>query len=274
LQYNFISYADVVQVGIPGEYRVLILPACLCLSDAEAKQIKAFCAAGGTVIADYLPGLWDQHGKGRPAGGALDDLFGVGHDPKMTSKDIFGGQLWCEVDTDTNFNWKTYEDFLTNKNTCIKDASGFHKAIRQGPVIHANRFGKGSAVLMNLSPQWYNAYRVAGAEAAAKRAVFMDPIHAAGVKRWVTLEGNQTFGAEITYWRKGGRTIVFLVYNPETVSPAPDAVGLKSQTLPVTLRFSQNVKDARDERTGKALGAGNAFKFEWKMNEAVVISFE
>src|SRR5207248_1391154 len=37
LQYNFISYADVIQEGIPSECRVLILPACLCLSDAEAR---------------------------------------------------------------------------------------------------------------------------------------------------------------------------------------------------------------------------------------------
>jgi len=64
---NFISYADVIQKGIPKAYKVLILSDTLCLSDAEARKIKAFCRAGGTVIADYMPGLWDQHGKGRPA---------------------------------------------------------------------------------------------------------------------------------------------------------------------------------------------------------------
>ncbi len=57
LQYNFLSYVDVIQHGVPPEYKVLILPACLCLSDAEARQIRAFCERGGTVIADYLPGL-------------------------------------------------------------------------------------------------------------------------------------------------------------------------------------------------------------------------
>ena len=31
------------------------------------------------MIADYMPGLWDQHGKGRADGGVLDDLFGVKH---------------------------------------------------------------------------------------------------------------------------------------------------------------------------------------------------
>ncbi len=273
LQYNFISYADVVQDGIPPEYRVLILPACLSLSDAEARRIKVFCAAGGTVIADYLPGLWDQHGKGRPAGGALDDMFDVHHDPKMTSKDLFGGRLWCEVDTEANFSWKSYEEFLTNKNTCVKDASGFNKIIRQGPAIQSHRYGKGSAVLMNLSPQWYNAYRVAGVEAAAKRSVFMSLIHAAGIDRRVTIEAEQAFGAEVTYWRKGDRNILYLVYNPETVAAVPGAVAMKSQTIPVTLRFKKPPKDLQNARVKGAQEAASQLHFDWKMNEAIVISF-
>ena len=82
-----------------------------------------FARAGGTVIADYLPGLWDQHGKGRAAGGGvLDDLFGVSQSRQLRAKDLFnGGSLWREVDQDANFSWKTYEEFLTNQNTCLKD---------------------------------------------------------------------------------------------------------------------------------------------------------
>ncbi len=129
LQYSFLSYADAIQNNIPADIKVLILPACLCLSDVEAQIIEAFCRRGGTVIADYLPGVWDQHGKGRAGGGALDKLFGVRHDPAMTAKDVFnGGKLWCEVDQDANFGWKTYKEFLTNANTCLKDASGFQQS--------------------------------------------------------------------------------------------------------------------------------------------------
>ena len=105
-QYNHISYVDVIQKGISSEYHTLILPACLCLSDAEAQAIETFCRKGGTVIADYLPGIWDQHGRGRTAGGALDHLFGIHHAPEMRSADVFGGRLWCEVDQDANYGWK------------------------------------------------------------------------------------------------------------------------------------------------------------------------
>ena len=217
LQYSFISYADVVQKGIPPEYKVLILPACLCLSDVEAARIREFCRGGGTVIADYMPGLWDQHGKGRPAGGVLDDVFGVRHDPGMRAADVFGARLWCEVEPEAHFDWKTYEQFLTHQNTCIRDASGFNKAVRKMDVARVNRFGKGAAVLMNLSPQWYNAHRVAGHDASLKRDVFMKPVANAGVLRQVSHKGpgGREHGYDLTYWVVDDRTMLLLCLNPE-----------------------------------------------------------
>lgn len=278
-QHNYVSYADVIQHGIPSDYKVLILPGCLCLSDVEAKRIRAFVEAGGTVIADYMPGLWDQHGKGRTTGGVLDDLFGVKHSPNLKAADVFGGKLWCELDQDANFDWKTYEAFLTNGNTCLKDATGFDKAVRNMKTITVRRVGKGTAVLLNLSPQWYNAYRVAGAEAAAKRATFIEPVQAAVGKRWVSLKGmgGKEHGYEITYWNKDGRTILFVCMNPEIAVSATgggNSLGLKSEVLPVTLAFSGKRTGVRDERTGKDLGSGTAFQFDWPMNEAIVLSFD
>ena len=153
---------------------MLILPACLCLSDAEAGGSGRSVEAGGTVIADYHAGPVGPARQGPASGGVLDDMFGVKHSPDLKAADVFGGKLWCEVDQDANFSWKTYEQFLTDGNTCIKDASGFRQGrARHGRPCKVNRFGKGTAVLMNLSPQWYNAYRAAGAEAAEKRSAFM-----------------------------------------------------------------------------------------------------
>ena len=134
VQFNWVSYADVVEAGVPRDYKVLILPHVLAMSDAEARRIREFCKAGGTVIADYLPGVWDQHGKGRAHGGALDDMFGVKHSPSLRPADLFGGRLWVETDQDANYGYKVYEQLLTNGNTCIKDASGFNKAVRKGRV--------------------------------------------------------------------------------------------------------------------------------------------
>lgn len=280
LQYSFLSYADVIQRGVPEEYRVLILPACLCLSDAEAGAIRAFCERGGTVIADYLPGLWDQHGKGRAEGGALDEMFGVKHPATMRAPDLFGGKLWTEVDQDANYSWKSYDEFLTNKNTCIKDPSGFYKTARAMTVDHTASAGRGKAVLMNLSPQWYNAYRVEGAGAAERRNVFMRHIAEAGLAPWVRIAGagEREHGYEITYWLlPTGRTLLFVCLNPEIRGASlggGNAAGLKTDTVPVKLRFTSRIYNARDERTGRALGDGTDFAFDWKQNEAVVLSFD
>ena len=280
LQYNFLSYVDVIQRGVPDEYRVLILPATLCLSDAEARAIRAFCERGGTVIADYLPGVWDQHGRGRKQGGVLDEMFGVKHDATMHARDIFGEKLWVEVDQDANYSWKSYDEFLTNKNTCLQDASGFHKAVRAMPVAHVTAVGKGKAVLMNLSPQWYHAYRAAGFEAAKKRAVFMRHVTAAGVVPWVRLAGagEREHGCEITYWSlPTGRRLLFVCLNPEirgTSLGGGNSVGLKTDTVPIKLRFNREIRSVRDERTGRALGNGAEFALDWKQNEAVALSFD
>jgi hypothetical protein len=105
----------------------------------------------------------------------------------------------------------------------------------------------------------------------------MNPIHAAGINRRVTLAaGDKAGSAEITYWTKGSRTIVFVVSNPEisvSSTGGGNSVGLKTDTVPVTLTFANSVAGARDERTGKALPAGKTFKFDWKMNEAIVMSY-
>ena len=192
--------------------------------------------------------------------------------------------LWVEVDQDANYSWKTYEEFLTNKSTAVMDASGFHKAVRTLPVNQTHKYGSGTAVLMNLSPQWYNAYRVAGAAQAAKRDLFMQHLKAAGVMPWVRIKAaaDREHGYEITYWSKQeagrpARTILFVGLNPEisgTDLGGGNSIGLKTATLPITLQFTRDIKGLRDERTNKERGTGREFAFDWKQNEAVVVSFD
>jgi hypothetical protein len=61
-------------------YKILILPQTLALGAKAGEAIREFVNAGGTVIADIRPGIYDAHGKPREKG-LLDDLFGVGGDP-------------------------------------------------------------------------------------------------------------------------------------------------------------------------------------------------
>ena len=145
-------------------------------------------------------------------------------------------------------------------------------------VATVNHVGRGTAVLMNLSPQWYNAYRDAGAKESLKRETFIRYGLAAGATPWVRIKdaGETEHGYEITYWKKEGRTIVCLVLNPEIVATETgggNSTGLKSKTIQVTLSLSGTVHDVRDERTGAPLADGRELTFNWPMNEAVIFSF-
>ncbi|HET7765508.1 MAG TPA: alpha-amylase family protein [Burkholderiales bacterium] len=55
--------------------RALVLPRALSLSEKEGAEIRRFADAGGTVIAEEVPGAFDEHCRRRPAP-LLADLFG------------------------------------------------------------------------------------------------------------------------------------------------------------------------------------------------------
>ena len=76
LQYNFVS-KDGIEQGelIRGSYRVLILPRSVALSKEEATALREFTAQGGVLIADTVPGVFDEHSRRLPKS-LLSDLFG------------------------------------------------------------------------------------------------------------------------------------------------------------------------------------------------------
>ena len=275
LQYNWVPYDEVIVNGVPKDCKVLILPSCFALSDIEAKRIREFCENGGTVIADFACGLFDQHAKGRTKG-ALDDLFGVTHDGTETKKDFFaGGKLWTEINQDAAFN-KDYEGMFKTQDVPLEN--GFAKAERRLGTRKVVKVGKGTAVYLNLSPQRYHLYREKGTITDEQRRIFTDPIFAAGVKPWVnvTSGGKRPLAIEATYFTKGDRTYVFVLQNvrvTSTVLGDTKTDGLTTGKLAVDVEFPVVVKDAVDERSGKKLGSGKKFSFEFNAPEAAFMSF-
>lgn len=77
LRPTFISSAQ-VEAGALLErgVKVFVLPRSIALSNREARQLRAFVAAGGTLIADSFVGRMDERCKERKRG-ALDALLGI-----------------------------------------------------------------------------------------------------------------------------------------------------------------------------------------------------
>ena len=53
-------------------FKLLVLPNIACLSDAQCAQLRAFVAAGGSLVATYETSLYDEWGAPRPQFGLAD----------------------------------------------------------------------------------------------------------------------------------------------------------------------------------------------------------
>jgi hypothetical protein len=59
-----------------GRYSALLLPNIAWLSDAQCRQIRAYAAAGGSVMASFETAMFDETGRRRENSG-LAELFGI-----------------------------------------------------------------------------------------------------------------------------------------------------------------------------------------------------
>jgi len=86
LQYNFVSYLQLEEGELQRRgYHVLILPHSSSLSMKEVANIRSFVASGGVVIADGMPGTFDEHSR-RLASSLLSDMFSGDHASPVTVK--------------------------------------------------------------------------------------------------------------------------------------------------------------------------------------------
>ena len=273
LDYDFLAYDEVALHGVPARYKVLILPAAYALSDVEARRIAGFAASGGTVIADFAAGLFDQHGRGRSRG-ALDDLFGVRHDGTETRKDFFGGKLWVETDQEKGYKFQTHRELLDTLSPGLHQ--GFAMAERKLPIGTARRVGKGRAVYLNLSPQRYLMYRQEGTDTDEHRRTFLRDV---GIVPWIRvtpLATGRLPKLEVVSWSKDGRTLVLILQNASiqtSSSGGAAAEDLVEARIPVQVQLAAPVTGVVNERTGQPLPDGDRFQIELDTTEAVFFSF-
>ena len=292
IQYNWYSYADLLQRGIdPQEYKVLILPRTLCLSQAEAAEIRRYVQAGGVVIADHQTGIFDQHGKACPRGkGALDDLFGIENRPVCRKGSLFYGEILGEKNDDKYYELGNFVAAGLKTWGSCKREKGLVVAQRDLPCFARKATGKGWACHMNVSLMEYPAIRGKGAAAAtAYSAPVTALLREAGIQPWVKLElaaQKADDGAaswkepeltEATYWRKDGRIVMFVVKNPLIFahdSSAPEGMdAITGDTRDLRIVFSGKKEQVIDEMSGRELGSGDTFVVPWKMDQAAMISF-
>jgi hypothetical protein len=171
LQYDFINYLDVEEemMKLSKQFKVIILPKTVCLSDKEAQALKEFVHDGGILIADYLCGLMDQHGRGRERG-ILDELLGV---VRNEPAGYMNGVGLTEIDG-VKFQkpfldrFSNYDEAYRYREMVVFERGTKHrrdcKAIKikkflgqfhQNSVVIENQFGRGRTFYLNLSSLEY-----------------------------------------------------------------------------------------------------------------------
>jgi hypothetical protein len=253
-QYNFISYLDVEEkrIDLSRQYKVIILPRTVCLSDKEAATLRVFVDSGGFLIADNLTGILTETGRGRKSG-ILDSVFGIIRDE---SKGYLDGKSLTEIDAEYGNRpyverLRAYEDSLHKGSMVV-----FERGTRL-PNPNAR------AVYLNLTPLAYeDPHFRKGNMGREWRDLIGRQLRNAGLKPRVTTDLQFV---ESLIWRNGDRHILALVKN------AQNEVEEEASKIHIRLAFSVN--DLRNLRTGKAFGNVADFTDAFNPAEANLYSF-
>jgi hypothetical protein len=289
LQYDFISYLNVREgtVNLNKKFKVIILPRTICLSDREAEVLKRFAMQGGTLIADYLCGVLDEHGKGRIRG-VLDDPFGIERDE---SAGYMNRKGLTEIDGEKHkqpflerFTYYDgayrYNDIvvfergtkhkLGTETIIIKGALGmFHNA----SVVIKNNIGKGHAFYLNLSPiEYWEPIKRFSAYGDTWRNIVSDILTSAGIAPRVTVyeRGNIANMIECLYWKNGDKHYLGLIKNPteqgdrKAVAGTVSTQGITGQEVDIYIEFNNSTVGLVNLRTNEHLGVNQVFRDRFK----------
>jgi hypothetical protein len=251
--YDFVSTQQILDGTLEKRgYKALILPESLAVGDREAAAIQGFAEAGGAVLADFLPGVFDEHAK-RREGGALDSFFGVSR--------------------------KAQTGMIAQPDRSLDEAGRLLPAepsllTRDGAPVSAlgREVGKGRAVYLNLSPVDYSKLRLIG-EGAPIREAIAQVLARCGIARDVTVTINDgpPVGCEVITYRDSNARYIAIMRRPEYRANELGEIGYTDnsrfeQPVEVKVSFERPVK-AKELLSGRELGEGSEFKLTlgpWK----------
>jgi Beta-galactosidase/Beta-galactosidase trimerisation domain len=230
LQFDFIAYGDVEKGKLVSKgYKTLILPMSIAISDKEAEAIREFTRRGGTVIADALPGVMDEHCTFREQP-ALASLFGVVS--KRSSRE-------------TIIAMNGEPDLKISEARRLTNEAG-------PPILLENRQGQGRAYLLNFFLDRYPAEKKEG-RAQPLLEKIERVLKSAGIKpslKLETLAGRSIADCETYQFNQGSTRLLGLV---------PDKDKSGAQKVRLVLEQQGALYDVRTKRY---LGVGSSFETE------------
>jgi len=124
---------------LSGRYSTFILPMSVALSDKEVEAIREFVRHGGTLLADALPGIMDEHCTFRAVRPLLD-VFGVQAAPGSR-------EALIRASGEPDLRLTTGRSLGIENNR---------------PILISHRYGQGRAYLLNYFLHGYAKERLEG----------------------------------------------------------------------------------------------------------------
>ncbi len=224
------------------EFKALLLPMTAAIGPEEADAIRKFAQAGGTVIADVRPGVFDGHCKPMTPG-VLDDLFGVERTGRGKASD---GPLTIKAQLEGRA--LDLQLPLAKADAEVKPGAAKPLApIGATPVLFVNKVGSGRAILLNCQ---LPLPKPDDEQAAADRRLVRALYDAAGVKGLIAVtapDGGPLPLTETRVWQTGDAMVIGMWrqmqnawFGPKSGTTAGPPVAAK-----ITLSAARHVYDLR-----------------------------
>ncbi len=215
LQYDFVS-RDQIEAGklSTREFRVLIMPKSVAVSEREAQEIREFVQAGGLLVADFATATMNEHGRDLGIG-QLDDVFGIRRVvPQVTAGSDGGkGNIVALPIEDRKFNLSAVaEPSVALTTGKAQGASG-----KVSNVI-VNTFGNGRAVFLNLDVADYAVERLRQGSWSELPDLLQGILSQGGIRprlRVIGANGKRIPGVEIVVYENGECEHVAVFRNPQ-----------------------------------------------------------
>lgn len=261
-QPEFVSYEQLETGALRREgYRALLLPQSVAMSEAECRAVEVFAREGGTVLADALPAIMDEHGKRRERP-RLDTLFGVEQ----------GRVGWRATPVETGAAALP----LTAYDADLKVRGAVPlRHVGAVPVGLRRAEGRGAVIFLNLRMADYPAQRLRGTQAQACRDLFERMLAERGLRPVVRVRraGTNQLLPAAAVWRYAGegREVIGIHRNPgyeadEAGAALPQDTATLEQAERIEIRLP-GVRRIRDLVTGAELGRSDRVAAElspWK----------
>ncbi|WP_300458586.1 alpha-amylase family protein [Desulfobacula sp.] len=255
-QYDFINYLDVKEskINLNQQFKLIILPKTICLSQKEADVFRQFVENGGVLVADYVCGIFDGHGRWRKTG-LLDDMFGI---QRKDTAGYLNGKGITEINAERykapfNERFSYYNGAFEYKRMVIfergtKKRDNQMRKNNNGPdVVIKNNYKKGSTYYLNLSPikYWGSQNRFSGF-GENWRMMISTILESAGLKPRVSvLAADGSKMMESLFWQNGETIYLGIIKNP-----SDNFEQINGEPTKITLSFNKEVllKNLRSKR--------------------------